>query len=108
MGGSRLVASLLFAGAVVLLLVAGVNLGGLLAARAARRGGEVALRLGLGASTRHLVRQFVAEGLVLATVGTIAGITASRWRSACARSRERESWKISEPSRRRRRGQPET
>ena len=74
LGGGRLVASLLFAGAVVLLLVAGVNLGGLLAARAARRGGEVALRLGLGASTRHLVRQFVAEGLVLATAGTIAGI----------------------------------
>ena len=74
LGGSRLVASLLFAGAVVLLLVAGVNLGGLLATRAAGRGGEVALRLGLGASTRHLVRQFVAEGLILATVGTIAGI----------------------------------
>ena len=74
LGGSRLVASLLFAGAVVLLLVAGVNLGGLLAARAARRGGEVALRLGLGASTRHLVRQFVAEGLILATVGTVAGL----------------------------------
>ncbi len=74
LGGSRLVASLLFAGAVVLLLVAGVNLGGLLATRAARRGGEVALRLGLGASTRHLVRQFAAEGLVLATVGAIAGI----------------------------------
>ena len=74
LGGSRLVASLLFAGAVVLLLVAGVNLGGLLATRAARRGGEVALRLGLGASTRHLVRQFVAEGLILATVGTVAGI----------------------------------
>ena len=74
LGGSRLAASLLFAGAVVLLLVAGVNLGGLLATRAARRGGEVALRLGLGASTRHLVRQFVAEGLILATVGTVAGI----------------------------------
>ena len=74
LGGSRLVASLLFAGAVVLLLVAGVNLGGLLATHAARRGGEVALRLGLGASTRHLVRQFVAEGLILATVGTVAGI----------------------------------
>ena len=74
LGSGRLVASLLFAGAVVLLLVAGVNLGGLLATRAARRGGEVALRLGLGASTRHLVRQFAAEGLVLAIVGTVAGI----------------------------------
>ena len=74
LGSGRLVASLLFAGAIVLLLVAGVNLGGLLAARAAGRGGEVALRLGLGASTRHLVRQFVAEGLVLVTAGTLAGI----------------------------------
>ena len=74
LGSGRLVASLLFAGAVVLLLVAGINLGGLLATRAAGRGSEVALRLGLGASTRHLVRQFVAEGLVLATLGTIAGI----------------------------------
>ena len=74
LGNSQLVAALLFAGAVVLLLVAGVNLSGLQAARAARRGGEVALRLGLGASTRHLLRQFVAEGLVLAASGTILGI----------------------------------
>ena len=68
------IAALLFAGAVVLLLVAVVNLGGLLATRAARRGGEVALRLSLGASTRDLLRQFAAEGLVLATLGALAGI----------------------------------
>ena len=74
LGSGRVVAALLFAGAVVLLLVAGVNLGGLLATRAARRGGEVALRLGLGASTRDLLRQFVAEGLVIATMGTLVGI----------------------------------
>ena len=74
LGNGQVVAALLFAGAVVLLLVAGVNLSGLQATRAARRGGEVALRLGLGASTRHLLRQFVAEGLVLAATGTIVGI----------------------------------
>ena len=74
LGNARVVAALLFAGAVVLLLVAGVNLSGLQATRAARRGREVALRLGLGASTRHLVRQFVAEGLVLAAIGTTVGI----------------------------------
>ncbi len=74
LGSGRVVAALLFAGAIGLLLVAGVNLSGLQATRAARRGGEVALRLGLGASTRHLLRQFVAEGLVLATIGTIVGI----------------------------------
>ena len=74
LGSGRVVAALLFAGAIVLLLVAGVNLSGLQATRAARRGGEMALRLGLGASTRHLLRQFVAEGLVLATIGTIVGI----------------------------------
>ena len=74
LGNGRLIAALLFAGAAVLLLVAGVNLSGLVATRAARRGGEVALRLSLGASTRHLLRQFVAEGLILATIGTIVGI----------------------------------
>ena len=74
LGSGRVVAALSFAGAVVLLLVAGVNLSGLLATRAARRGGEVALRLSLGASTCDLLRQFAAEGLVLATVGTILGI----------------------------------
>ena len=74
LGSGRGVAALLFAGAVVLLLVAVVNLSGLLATRAARRGGEVALRLGLGASPRHLVRQFIAEGLVIATMGTLVGI----------------------------------
>ena len=74
LGNGRGIAALLFGGAVVLLLVAVVNLGGLLATRAARRGGEVALRLSLGASTRDLLRQFAAEGLVLATLGTLAGI----------------------------------
>ena len=74
LGSGRVVAALLFAGAVVLLFVAVVNLSGLLATRAARRGGEVALRLSLGASPRHLVRQFIAEGLVIATIGTLVGI----------------------------------
>ena len=74
LGNGRRIAALLFAGAVVLLLVAVVNMSGLLATRAARRGGEVALRLSLGASTRDLLRQFVAEGLVLATIGTIVGV----------------------------------
>ena len=74
LGSGQLIASLLVAGGIVLLLVAGVNLSGLLATRAARRAREVALRLSLGASTRDLLRQFVAEGLVLATIGTIVGI----------------------------------
>ena len=73
LGSGQVIAALLFTGGVVLLLVAGVNLSGLLATRAARRGGEVA-RLSLGASTRHLLQQFVAEGLVLASIGTIVGI----------------------------------
>ena len=74
LGSGRVVAALLFTGAGVLLLVAVVNLSALLATRAARRGGEVALRLSLGASTRDLLRQFAAEGLVLATTGTVLGI----------------------------------
>ena len=74
LGNGRNIAALLFAGAVVLLLVAVVNLSGLLATHASRRGGEVALRLSLGASTRDLLRQFAAEGLLLATMGTLVGV----------------------------------
>ena len=74
LGNGEVIVYVLFSGAVVLLLVAAVNLSGLLAARVARRGGEVALRLSLGASRLHLLRQFLAEGLVLATVGTIIGV----------------------------------
>jgi predicted permease len=67
----------LFGGVGILLLIACVNVAGLLVTRAAARRHETALRLALGATRGRLARQCVADGLVLATVGGILGLLAA-------------------------------
>ncbi|HEX4320475.1 MAG TPA: ABC transporter permease [Acidobacteriaceae bacterium] len=57
-----------------MLLLACLNLASLLMARAAARERELATRLAIGASRRRLVQQLLMESLLIAVLGTTAGL----------------------------------
>jgi len=67
----------LMAGAGVLLLIVCVNVASLLLARNTGRAHEIAVRTALGASRSDLLRQFLSEGLLLATGGGALGVLAA-------------------------------
>jgi predicted permease len=69
---------LVFAGATALLIVALVNAANLLVGRTLTRQHELGVRMALGGSLRRLVRLFLVESVLLASVGVSGGVVVAR------------------------------
>ena len=78
-GNIRPILLVLLGGAGLLLVIAAVNVAGLLLLRSEGRRREIAVRTALGASSARLTGQFATEALVLAAAGGGLGLACAQW-----------------------------
>jgi macrolide transport system ATP-binding/permease protein len=78
-GDIRPILLVLLGGAGLLLLIANVNVAGLLLVRFESRKREIAVRAALGASSGRLISQFATEAVVLIAAGGVLGVVSARW-----------------------------
>jgi len=76
---SRAVMLTLLAAVGLVLLLATVNIAGLMLVRAAGKQREIAVRMALGAGSRAILRENLNEALLIAVAGGVLGILAASW-----------------------------
>lgn len=77
-GGGGFLASMYIV-AILLLILASINVGNLLLSRAVERGKETAIRVTLGAPRSRLIGQMLWESIFICTIGGVIGLLAAAW-----------------------------
>jgi predicted permease len=78
-GKAREPLSLLLGVTGLVLLICCANIANLLLVRGASRSNEMAVRLSIGASRRHIISQLLVESCLLGVLGGICGLIVARW-----------------------------